>query len=82
MNLLYLGYNTVLRTLEIRHYGPVCDVSETDLYITEIVFSSAFQKSIFQRHRMKAEKNLATRRHFDFSSSFAQNVSPPTFADG
>ena len=31
-NLPYLGYNTVLRTLEIRHYGPVCDVSETGLY--------------------------------------------------
>ena len=29
VNLPYLGYNTVLRTLEIRHYGPVCDVSET-----------------------------------------------------
>ena len=26
-----LGYNTVLRTLEIRHYGPFCDVSETGL---------------------------------------------------
>ena len=22
----------MLRTLEIRHYGPVCDVSETGLY--------------------------------------------------
>ena len=33
LNLPYLGYNTVLGTLEIRHYGPVCDVSETGLYI-------------------------------------------------
>ena len=29
---LYLGYNTVLRNLEIRHYGPVCNVLETGLY--------------------------------------------------
>ena len=33
MNLPYLGYNTVLQTLEIRHYGPVCDVLETGLYL-------------------------------------------------
>ena len=32
LNLPYLGYNTVFRTLKIRHYGPVCDVSETSLY--------------------------------------------------
>ena len=31
LNLPYLVYNTVLRTLEIRHYGPMCDVSETGL---------------------------------------------------
>ena len=31
LNLPYLGYNTVLRFLEIRHYGPVLDVSETGL---------------------------------------------------
>ena len=30
-NLIYLGHNPVLRTLEIRHYGPVCDVSKTGL---------------------------------------------------
>ena len=54
-----------------------------NLYITEIVFSSAFQKSTFERHRMKLKKNLATRRqHFDFPSSVGQNVSPPTFANG
>ena len=41
-----------------------------NLYITEIVFSSAFQKSTFPRHRMKLKKNLATRRqHFGFLSS-------------
>ena len=40
LNLSYLGYNTVLRTLEIRHYGPVCDVSETGLYkLKETSFS-------------------------------------------
>ena len=31
LNLPYLGYNTVFRTLEIRHYGPVCDIWETGL---------------------------------------------------
>ena len=31
MNLPYLGSNTVLPTLEIRHYRPVRDVSETGL---------------------------------------------------
>ena len=31
LNLPYLGYNMVLRALEIRHYGPVCDVSKTIL---------------------------------------------------
>ena len=31
LNLPYLGYNTVLRTLEIRHYGPVHEVSKTGL---------------------------------------------------
>ena len=35
MNLPYLGYNTVLRTLGIRHYGPVCNVSETGLYLKD-----------------------------------------------
>ena len=33
LNLPYLGFNTLLRALEIRHYGPVCDVSETCLYL-------------------------------------------------
>ena len=32
LNLPYFGSDTVLRILEIRHYGPVCDVSETGLY--------------------------------------------------
>ena len=32
LSLSYLGYNTVLQTLEIRHYEPVCDVSKTGLY--------------------------------------------------
>ena len=35
LNLPYLRYNTVLRTLEIRHYGQVSDVSETGLYESE-----------------------------------------------
>ena len=40
-----------------------------NLYITEIVFSSAFQKSTFQR-QSEAEKNLVTKRqHFGFPSS-------------
>ena len=32
LNVPYLRYNTALRTMEIRHYGPVCEVSETGLY--------------------------------------------------
>ena len=32
MNLINLSYNTVLQTLEVRHYGSVCDVSKTGLY--------------------------------------------------
>ena len=32
LNLPYLDYNIVLRTLGICHYGPVCDVLETGLY--------------------------------------------------
>ena len=32
LNLPYLDYNKVLQNLEIRHYGPVCHVSETGLY--------------------------------------------------
>ena len=40
------------------------------IYITEIVFSSAFRKSTFQRHRMKLKNDLVTRRqHFGFPSS-------------
>ena len=43
---------------------------KANLCITEIVFSSAFQKSTFQRRRMKLKQNWATRRqHFDFPSS-------------
>ena len=33
LNLPYLGYHTVLQTLEICHDGPACDVSETGLYV-------------------------------------------------
>ena len=32
LNLPHLGYNKVFQTSKIRHYGPVCDISETDLY--------------------------------------------------
>ena len=31
LNVLYLGYNTVFQSLEICHYGPVCDVLEAGL---------------------------------------------------
>ena len=32
LNSPYLGYNTESRTKEVRHYGSVCDVSETGLF--------------------------------------------------
>ena len=38
LNLLYLGYSTVLQTLEICHYGPVCDVSKKGLFVIAILY--------------------------------------------
>ena len=42
----------VFRTLEIRHYGPACDVSETGLY-----GSSGLEKSLLGNSASKLAKN-------------------------
>ena len=38
------------------HLKETTKGKQANLYITEIIFSSAFQKSTFQRHRMKLKK--------------------------
>ena len=36
----------MLKTLEISHYGPVCDVSETGLYIVETKYFSTVKVDV------------------------------------
>ena len=49
-NVAYLGYNTVIQTLEIRHYGPVCDVSEMSLLRHAASFFLHIIKHLFQEN--------------------------------
>ena len=49
----------MLRTLEIRHYGPVCDVSETGLYQKMYVGCTLIMLRPFSTRRL-----FRAERHF------------------
>ena len=76
----------MLRTLKIRHYGPVCDVSETGLYFqTEKGCGDHLHQFLTLQCRVRIENHLSCRcmyfKQAGYLKIYMDTNSPSIFSD-